>query len=52
MSPRYPRCFQTLGSRTTLFQSLFLAFTITENGINWVLILKILILMQCSVKTF
>ena len=48
-SHQYLRCFQTLRFRTTFFQNSFLSFTITKwNN----LILKILIPMQCSLKSF
>ena len=50
-SHRYPGCFQTFRCRTTFFQNLFLPLSLL-NGINWILILKILIPMQCSVKSF
>ena len=50
-SYRYPGCFQTFRCRTTFFQNLFLPLSLL-NGINWILILKILIPMQCSVKSF
>ena len=51
-SHRYPGCFQTLRCKTTLFQNSFLTVYPLPKERNWILILKIFIPMQCSVKIF
>ena len=50
-SHRYPGCFQTFRCRTTFFQDSFYHLSLL-NGINWILILKMLIPIQFSAKSF
>ena len=50
-SHRYPSCFQTFRCRTT-FSEIRFYHLLLLNRINWILILKILIPTQCSVKSF